>query len=55
MWPSQEAQEETIRTIPEVDMTAWWEADLREIGAVQGFEEHVLLVPVTPGRRHNAE
>jgi hypothetical protein len=54
MWLSREAEEAEKAAIPEVDMRACWEADLREVGAVQSFEEHVLLVRITRGRRFNA-
>jgi uncharacterized protein (DUF169 family) len=52
MYLSREAEEAYMRAIPEVDTRACWEADLQKIGALQTFEEHVMLVRVTSGRRH---
>jgi hypothetical protein len=42
-WESREAEEALKAAIPEVDMNECWERDLREVGAVGSWEEHVML------------
>jgi hypothetical protein len=50
-WVSQEAEEALKAAIPEVDMNECWEKDLREVGAMASWEEHVMLVRITRGRK----
>ncbi len=49
-WANRQAEEALKTAIPEVDMNECWEKDLREVGAVAYWEEHVMLVRVTRGR-----